>query len=100
MSITVRENPDQNRYEALDDAGDGTGGAVVGFVEYVDHRGVRVLFHTEVDDAVEGQGVGSQLAQSVLDAVTGAGLDTRTTCPFLVDWVEKHPDYKGKVTLG
>ena len=94
MSFSVRENPDQHRYEAVD------GDTVAGFVEYVDHRGTRVLFHTEVDDAAEGHGIGSLLARSVLDSVTGAGLPTRVTCPFLVSYVEKHPEYADKVELG
>lgn len=95
MSLSVRENHDAHRYEAvLDD------GTVAGFVEYVDHRGTRVLFHTEVGDAFEGQGVGTKLARSVLDAVTGAGLTTRVTCPFLISWVKKHPDYLDSVSLG
>ncbi len=97
MSLRIRENPDRNRYEAVLD-----GDEVAGVVEHVDHRGVRILFHTEVDDSVEGQGVGSRLAEAVLRAVTGAGMTVRVTCPFLTSWVQQHPgdlDLE-KVTLG
>ena len=97
MSLSVRENPHQHRYEATVGSG-----ALAGFVEYVDHRDVRILFHTEVDDSVEGRGIGSTLAESVLRAVTGAGMQVRVTCPFLVAWIEKHPGSidTDKVTLG
>jgi predicted GNAT family acetyltransferase len=90
MSLTVSENTDRHRYEAHDDSG-----VVPGFVEYVDHRGTRLLFHTEVDDAFEGQGVGSTLARSALDQAIASGLQVRVTCPFLVEWVEQHPEYAG-----
>ncbi len=95
MDVTVIENPDAHRYEALDE-----GGRVAGFVEYVDHRGTRVLFHTEVHDELEGRGIGSALARAVLDQALTCGLALRVTCPFLTAWVERHPDYAAKVTLG
>jgi len=95
MSLNVRENRESHRYEAVDEAG-----AVSGFVEYVDHDDTRELVHAEVRDELEGQGVGSTLARGVLDAVLDAGVATRVTCPFLVSWVERHPEYAGQVVLG
>jgi predicted GNAT family acetyltransferase len=95
MDVTVTENPEAHRYDAVDD-----GGTVAGFVEYVDHRGTRILFHTEVSDEFEGRGVGSTLAREVLDQAIAGPLEVRVTCPFLTSWIERHPDYAGKVTLG
>jgi predicted GNAT family acetyltransferase len=95
MDVTVQEAPDSHRYEAVTATGE-----VVGFVEYVDHRGVRVLFHTEVDDAYEGKGVGSTLAREVLDEALAAGRRLRITCPFLRSWIERHPDYAQLVKVG
>jgi predicted GNAT family acetyltransferase len=95
MDVTVTENAAAHRYEAASPSGE-----VAGFVEYVDHRGTRLLFHTEVDDAFEGQGVGSALARQVLDQALASGLDVRVTCPFLTAWIERHPEYAGRVTLG
>jgi len=95
MNVTVRENPGAHHYDAVTDTG-----TVAGFVEYVDHRGTRVLFHTEVDDQFEGQGVGSTLAREALDKAIGSGLTVRVTCPFLTSWIERHPEYADKVTLG
>jgi predicted GNAT family acetyltransferase len=93
MTITVRENTEAHRFEAVDESGE-----VAGFVEYVDHRGKRVLVHTEVDDAFEGQGVGSTLARAALDESIAVG-DVVVTCPFITAWVKKHPEYADKVTL-
>jgi uncharacterized protein len=94
MSITVQENPDAHRYEAVDEAG-----VVAGFVEYVDHRDSRLLFHTEVNDAFEGQGVGSSLARESIEQSLSAGRRVETSCPFLKKWVEKHEEYGDKVGL-
>ena len=94
MSLTVQDNAAAHRYEAVDESG-----VVAGFVEYVDHRGTRLLFHTEVEDAFEGQGVGSTLARESIAQALAAGLPLQISCPFLKRWVEKHPDLAGRVTL-
>ena len=90
----VQENAHASRYEAVDEAG-----VLAGFVDYVDHRGNRVLVHTEVDDAFEGQGVGSTLARAALDRSLESGRNVVVTCPFITAWVEKHPEYAARVTL-
>ena len=95
MDVTVTENAAAHRYEATTTAGE-----VAGFVEFVDHRGTRLLFHTEVGDAFEGQGVGGALARQVLDQALAAGTQVRVTCPFLTAWIERHPEYADRVTLG
>ena len=86
--VTVRENAGLSRYEASDDTG-----VVAGFAEYRDTDGVRVLTHTEVDDAFEGRGVGSALARGALDDVRERGLAMRDDCQFIRGWVDKHPEY-------
>ena len=94
MSLTVQENPSAHRYEAVDESG-----VVAGFVEYVDHRGKRLLFHTEVDGAFEGRGVGSTLARESIEQALDAGAPLEISCPFLKKWLEKHPEYDERVTL-
>ena len=94
MSLTVQENPSAHRYEALDESG-----VVTGFVEYVDHRGKRLLFHTEVDDAFEGQGVGSTLARESVEQALATGVPLEVSCPFLKKWLGKHPEYDDRVTV-
>ncbi|WP_426243197.1 GNAT family N-acetyltransferase [Nocardioides sp. LHG3406-4] len=86
--VTVRNNPDQQRYEAL------VGGELAGFAAYR-LSDARITFtHTEVDGAFEGQGVGGALARGALDDVRADGTRTvRPLCPFIRGWIEKHPDY-------
>ena len=94
MTLTVQENESANRFEAVDQSG-----GVAGFVEYREHDGRPTLVDTEVDDAFEGQGVGTTLARTSLDQSLATGLKVVVTCPFIKVWVEKHPEYAAKVTL-
>lgn len=90
--VTVRDNPDQNRYEAVLD------GEVAGFAQYRRTGDGLVFTHTEVDDAYEGKGVGSALARGALDDVRAGGHGPVVpSCPFIKGWIEKHPDYQDLV---
>ena len=87
--ISVRDNPDDNRYDAFVD------GELAGFSDYELSDGVITFTHTEVDDAFEGHGVGSALVRQSLDQVRASGtLRVRPLCPFVRDWIEQHPDYQ------
>lgn len=89
MKITITDSADHTRYDAHDQTGDR-----VGRVDYSRTGDVITISHTEVDPAVEGQGVGSQLARLVLDRVRADGLAVQPTCPFIAGWIERHPDYQ------
>ena len=85
--VEVRDNPGQLRFEILDD------GKPVGFAQYV-RRPNRIIFvHTEIDDAVEGRGLGSRLAAAALDAVRLTGERVVPLCPFIGQYMERHPEY-------
>ena len=86
MSVKIRDNADEHRYEALVDD------RVAGFSEYRLREGRITFTHTEVDDAYEGQGIGSELASSVLDAARDAGLAVYPSCPFIAEYIRRHPD--------
>lgn len=86
--VTVEHRPDLGRYEAWVD------GALAGFTEYRTRRdGVVVFVHTEVDDAYEGQGVGSRLVRGALDDVRAQGATIVARCPFVARYVADHPAY-------
>ena len=88
-TVTVTDNSEEQRFEAHVD------GELAGFAEYRLREGVIVFTHTEVDDAFEGRGVGTQLARQALDAVREAG-ERRVVprCPFIKAWIDRHPDYR------
>jgi len=81
--LVVRDNPEELRYEALRD------GQLVGIVRYRVEPGVVVLVHTEVDEAVEGTGVGSQLVRGALDDLRARGLGVVPVCPFVAAFLRR-----------
>jgi predicted GNAT family acetyltransferase len=84
--LVVRDNPTELRYEALRD------GAVVGLIRYRVEPGAVVLVHTEVDEAVEGTGVGSQLVRGALDDIRARRLRLVPVCPFVAAYLRRHPE--------
>jgi predicted GNAT family acetyltransferase len=85
---TVVHAPDDRRFELRL-----TDGERAGFAEYVVKGGRYYFVHTEIDDAHEGQGYGSKLAQGALDQVQAMGARVVPLCPFIASWIERHPDY-------
>lgn len=96
--VTVANNPDQHRYEAVLD------GTVVGFAEYELGPNRIVFTHTEVDEAHEGEGIASQLARFALDDVAADGQRRVVAlCPYIKAWIARHPEYErllGSTTTG
>jgi uncharacterized protein len=87
-SLTVRDNTDEGRFEAVDESG-----VVAGFAAYRRREGRVVFTHTEVDDAFEGRGVGSTLVRAALDAVRDEGVQVVPLCPFVRSYIHRHPEY-------
>ena len=87
--IEVRDDPEESRFEAYVD------GALAGYSAYVvGHDGTLNFVHTEVDDAFEGQGVGSALVRQSLDQLRErGGVRVTASCPFVRVWMRKHPEY-------
>jgi uncharacterized protein len=86
--ITVRDNRDEERFEAFDEAGE-----LLAISTYRRYEDRIVFLHTEVDDSAEGQGVGSDLVRRALDQVRQEGLRVVPQCPFVKAWIGRHPDY-------
>jgi uncharacterized protein len=87
--VEVRDNPDQRQFEAYVD------GELAGFSAYELTDGGIMIMHTEVDDAFEGQGVGSAMVRQVLDLIRADGeLKVTVLCPFVNAWLRRHPDYQ------
>lgn len=85
--MTVRDNPEKLRYEALVD------GQVAGLLFYRAREGELVLVHTEVADEFEGQGIGSRLVAGALDDIRARGLRIVPICPFVKAYLRRHPEY-------
>jgi predicted GNAT family acetyltransferase len=85
--MTVRDNPEKLRYEALVD------GRVAGLLFYRAREGELVLVHTEVADEFEGQGIGGRLVAGALDDIRARGLRIVPICPFVKAYLRRHPEY-------
>jgi uncharacterized protein len=87
MSVTVDDNPIDNRYEARID------GTIVGVSQYELTADTIVFLHTVVAQEYEGQGVGSAIARYALDDARARGLSVRPLCPYIRAWLQRHPEY-------
>ena len=80
------DNPARHRYEMAVDG-------KTAFVTYSRRARNIVLKHTEVPAALEGQGVGSALARSVLEDVRRRGLKVVPECEFIAAFIARHPEF-------
>lgn len=85
-SRRVVDNPEQHRYEMLID------GERAGFAAYQKTGELIVLTHTEVETRFEGQGLGGELVRQALDDIRSQGLPVLPTCPFVQQWMTRHPE--------
>ncbi|MER7893173.1 GNAT family N-acetyltransferase [Micromonospora sp. NPDC048909] len=89
MQFTVTDVPERERFEARDEAG-----TLAGIVTYQLTGSIIAYTHTEVDPEFEGRGVGSTLARAVMDDARAKRRTVVPICPFLAEWLGKHPDYE------
>ena len=86
-AVAVVDAPARNRYEIT------RAGVVLGHAAYQRTDQLVVFTHTEVDPAMEGQGIGGQLVRGALDHVRTLGLAVLPICPFVQAWMARHPEY-------
>lgn len=85
--VTVRDNPDQSRYEVY------SGENFAGFTTY-QREGERLsLTHTETEPAFEGQGLARRLVSGALEDARGRGLVVLPYCAYVRKFLAKHPEY-------
>ena len=88
--MNVTDNKEKSRFETKVDGYDA-------FVEYSVLPGVLKLDHTEVDKALAGQGVASEMIEKVLLEIELRGLKVIPVCPFIEKYIGKHPEWKSIV---
>lgn len=87
MTIEVTDAPEAKRFEARID------GKLAGFIQYEMRPDAVELVHTQVLDEFEGKGVGSVLVRRVLDDIRSRDGKIIPTCPFVAEYIRRHPDY-------
>ena len=86
MAEAVRDNISRHRFEL--DAG---GHTAVSYYQL--SPGVITFTHTEVPDALAGQGIGSKLVRGALEQVRARGLKVVPACTFVAAYMDKHPEF-------
>ena len=92
-AATVRHDPDRLRFVVATEAGEAV-------LEYQKTGGAYVLAHTLVPEAMEGQGIGSALAEAALAHVRDEGATAVPLCPFVAAYVQRHPEWQSVVATG
>ncbi|MBN9612846.1 MAG: N-acetyltransferase [Actinobacteria bacterium] len=87
--VTVRHDPASMRFVVEVD------GEITGFTEYIERAGGESFdfVHTEIDPAFGGRGLGAALVSEALAHTRGLGKKVIAHCPFVVAWLNKHPEF-------
>lgn len=85
--IVIVDAPESKRFEASID------GEPAGFLIYRLRPGLLALIHTEVEGRFEGRGLGGRLARFALGQARAEGLAVLPFCPFVNEWLKRHPEY-------
>jgi predicted GNAT family acetyltransferase len=95
--VTIRQNPDQERFEVL------AHGNVIGKAAYKEYDGggspQRIFYHTVINEEYGGQGLAGKLAKVALDETVAAGLRIVPVCPYIKKFLTKHPEYAANTTV-
>jgi predicted GNAT family acetyltransferase len=82
----VRDNKALHRFE-LDVEGS------VAFANYRLTPSSVIITHTETPRALRGRGIASQLVEGALQLIRANGLKVVAACGFVVDYLQKHPEF-------
>jgi predicted GNAT family acetyltransferase len=89
-STTVRDNKAQSRFEL----------EVEGAVAFANYRLAPprvIITHTETPRALRGRGIASELVKGALELIRADGLKVVAGCGFVVDYLQKHPEFSDLV---
>lgn len=84
--ITVRDNPEKQRYEIHD------GEELAGFSEYKRTTGKIAFTHTEINPAFSGRGLARQLVTGELDDARSRGLTVLPFWPYVRKVIASDPE--------
>lgn len=68
-------------------------GSAAGFTAYRDRGAERVFYHTVVEEAFAGRGLGTVLIERALSDTRGAGMRVVPVCPFVAHYLSSHHEF-------
>jgi uncharacterized protein len=89
--IEVADAPGRERYELSVD------GEVVGFTAYRARPGLIAFLHTELEERVQGRGLGDRLIRFALEDARARDLEVLPFCPFVKAFIERHREFEALV---
>ena len=90
MSDEIIDDRARDRYELTIDG-------LTAHVDYKRQPGVITFIHTIVPEQLGGRGIGSKLAQHVLDDARSNGEKVIPKCPFIAAYIKRHQEYRDLV---
>jgi predicted GNAT family acetyltransferase len=87
MTISLVHNPDVSRFELYVD------GQLAGSLTYERSADTLSFLDIATDQHRAGQGLGVVLVRQALDAASAQGLPVLPVCPFVRDFILRHPVY-------
>ncbi|RYE11910.1 MAG: N-acetyltransferase [Sphingobacteriaceae bacterium] len=87
MNENTKVNEAQNQFEQNTPEG-------LALIAYEMDGKTMSIMHTEVPEAMEGQGVGSDLAKFALDYAREKQLKVKIYCRFVQVYLKRHPEYQ------
>lgn len=91
--LTIQNNEAEHRFETHV-------GEQTAVLEYTRATNLIVYNHTEVPEALKGQGIASQLAKTALEYARDNHLKVMPLCPYVAAYIRHHPEYKELVQPG
>lgn len=68
-------------------------GDAVAFANYRQTPQAVIITHTETPPSLRGRGIASELVQGALQLIRADGHKVIAGCGFVVDYLEKHPEF-------
>lgn len=89
--VELADAPERDRYELSID------GEVVGFTAYRKRPGRIAFVHTQIDERLQGRGLGDRLIRFALEDARTRGLAVLPFCPFVKAFIERHREFEALV---
>jgi len=83
----VRDNKAQHRFE-LDVDGQ------MAFANYRQTPQALIITHTETPRSLRGRGIASELVKGAMELIRADGQKVIAGCGFVVDYLDRHPEYR------
>jgi predicted GNAT family acetyltransferase len=90
----IRDDPEAGRLRIFVD------GRRAGYAAYRRRPGTIAYTHTEIEPEFEGKGLGGKLVREALDRARAEGLGVLPFCPFVREYIERHPNQLDLVPEG